>query len=773
MITKKIETEYLIQKINGLAMTHQVIIENAYPFDIGKGFARISMNFAKSIGLKEDDIIKISGERSTYVKLKFDNENMYTSDKTNNQMPVMKIDLNTKRNAKIPTNNYGTIEKANFIDAAVISLAPVETPQKIPYLLAFIQSNLINRVFCKGDIIDFELLGQKIPLIVSYTSPADEEAVNITTDTEIRVRDNPLTDIDLEYVSRFSFDDIGGLHEAKKLIIENIQLPLLYPEIYQQLGISPPRGILIHGPLGTGKTALGKAIASVIDAHFVSIIGPEIVGSHLGQAPQKLQEIFTEAGKKAPSIIFIDELDALAPKRKDLIYDTVMRNTVSELISLMDGLTTNNKVIVVGATNDPDVIDSALRRTGRFDREIELGIPSKEERLEILQILTRKMAIEETVDLLTLSESTHGYSGADLSALCREAAMNTLRRMESKLTSPEGRRIPLDNLKALRITQTDFIAASTVTNPSMLRDLQIEVPKQSWNDIGGLEDVKQLLKEAVEWPLKFGDLYRHMGAKSPKGVLFFGNPGTGKTTLARAVASECEANFISIKGPELLNKWLGKSEEAVREIFAKARQSSPCVLFFDEIDAIAPVRGRGDTNVHAERVVSQILAEMDGLQSLKDVFVIGATNRPELIDPALLRPGRLGILIHIPLPDILTREIILRIHCRDKPLDDDISIPELAQKMNNYTGADIFEVTNRAAVLAIRQKIAEAGGEKTFETAIKTGDYKNFRISRLHFAAALYEIPSSGSDEDENRYHELIQRKLSHLPAKEAPRLYL
>ncbi|MFW9929069.1 MAG: AAA family ATPase [Candidatus Thorarchaeota archaeon] len=755
-------------------MNIKILVENAYSFDIGHGIARIPVDLADKMHLIENDPVKIIGDRTTYAKVKFDTEIYHTG--TNNELEriyKVKIDLNTKRNAKIPINNFALLEKAHTTLASVISLAPIENPQKIPYLVSFLKSNLLNKIFCKGDIIDFDVLGQKIPFIVSYTAPAETEAVIINENTEIRLRENPLTDIDLESIPRITFDDIGGLHEAKQLIIDNIQLPLLYPEIYQQLGITPPRGILIYGPPGSGKTALGKAISSIIDAHFISIIGPEIVGAHLGQAPQKLREIFVEAEKKAPSIIFIDELDALAPKRKDLIYDTVMKNTVSELISLMDGLTHHDQVIVVGATNDPDALDSALRRTGRFDREIELKIPSKSERIEILQILTRKMSLTENVDLFNIADSTHGFSGADLSALCRESALNTIRRLNLKNFSVDGRRIPLENLKSLMVDQIDFKTALRRVNPSMLRDLIIEVPKQRWEDIGGLNDVKQLLKEAIEWPLKFGDLYRHMGAKSPKGVLFFGNPGTGKTTLARAVASECEANFISIKGPELLNKWLGKSEEAVREIFAKARQSSPCVLFFDEIDAIAPIRGRNDTNVHAERVVSQILTEMDGLQSLKDVFVIGATNRPELIDPALLRPGRIGILIHIPLPDKNTRKNILEIFTKDKPLDSQINLEELAIKLENYTGADIEEICNRAAVLAIREEISIAGGENSFKKVEKTKKYDNMAIKNDHFIIAINEIPPSGLSDDEVKYHELLQRKLSQLPTKEAPRLYL
>ena len=758
-------------------MSLRVRVENAYPFDIGQSICRIPPSIAEQLSITENEVVKIIGGRITYAIAKID----YFSEGNNKEaaqpqlFPQVRLDLTTRRNSKTPANNVITIEKTHSIGvASVVSLASVEKPIEMPYLQAFLRTNLVKRIVCKGDVIDFEILGQKVPLIVAYTAPSEIDAVIITSETEVRLRDSPLTEIDIEQIPKSSFDDIGGMHDAKRLIREHVQLPLLFPEAFQQLGVAPPRGVLLYGSPGTGKTALGRAMASEIDAHFIFIAGPEVVGKHLAQAPQKLQEIFNEASQKAPTVIFIDEIDALAPRRKDLVYDTIMKNAVTELLYLMDGLKSTDRVIVIGATNDLQAIDPALRRNGRFDLEIELGIPNKAERLEILQIITRKMSLEENIRLDVLSESTYGFSGADLVSLCREAAFNALRRFKLPQLSPDGRRIPLENLQNLKIGHNDFIEALKIANPSILREVNIEVPRQRWEDIGGLDDVKQILKETVEWPMKFGEFYMHMGAESPHGVLFFGGPGTGKTTLARAVASECEANFISIKGPELLNKWLGKSEEAVREIFAKARQSAPCVIFFDEIDAIAPVRGRSETNVHAERVVSQILAEIDGLTKLKGVFVIGATNRPELVDPALLRPGRLGILIHIPIPDLIARETIFSIHCRDKPLDDDVSIPELAKKTEGYTGADIEEVCNRAAILAIRQNILEAGGESKFKQNIeKEHDYTEMRVGLVHFEASIAEIPPSGKSDDEEYYKDLVQKKFSQIPLKEAPRLYL
>jgi transitional endoplasmic reticulum ATPase len=608
-------------------------------------------------------------------------------------------------------------------------------------------------------------MGQKVPVTIIFVNPDNMTIpVMITDKTEIRFKNTPTENIPIEKF-KHSFDDIGGLKEVKEQLYENVLFPFLYPEVFQKLGITPPHGVLIHGPSGVGKTLLGKAIQAEIDANFIEILGPELIGAHLVQAPARLKEIFEEAEFNAPSIIFIDELESLAPKRKDLMFDTIMKNTVSELIHLMDN-SNKSQVIILGATNSIDEIEPSLRRSGRFDTEIKVNIPTTKERLEIFQIITKRMSLDQTVDLKRLVDNTHGFTGADITALCREAAMISLRTNKKELF--QRKKISFDDLNELKIDQSNFLSALKLIKPSNLREVVIEIPKQSWDDIGGLNEIKELLKESVEYPLKFTELYKHMGTKAPNGVLFFGLPGTGKTSLARAVASECKANFISIKGPELLNKWLGESEAAVREIFFKARQSTPCVVFFDEIDALAPIRGRNESNVHVERVVSQLLAEMDGLEKNSNIFIIGATNRPELIDPALLRPGRLGILIHIPLPDFKSRESIFKVHTRNKPIqENEVWYADLANKTEGFSGADLETICDRAANLAIKEIISLGSGK------VPEGPITQWSISKKHFETALSEISSSVKIEDEKSYKEMIKRKLKANNQKDSPRLYI
>lgn len=743
----------------------------SYPFDSGKGFARISPEMADKYELKEDDIIKIIGNRLTYAKLKMDH-NSQIIDKSS--YPLIRLDLSTKRNAIIDTDDYIQIEKVDqYKNAEVITFAPVERslPTDIPYIEKFLLNTFVGRIVIRGDICDFEVMAQKFPLFIYFTSPDEDDLpLIITENTEIRFRKQKIDDKDFQVKTpsfRVSFDDIGGLHIPKEKIIENVIFPLLYPEVYQQLGISPPRGILIHGPPGTGKSLLGMALVSEIDAHFIAILGPEI-NSQMNLASIELAKIFKEAEDNAPSIILIDELESLAQKRKDLVYDTMMKNTLSELVHLMDNHS-NSQVIIIGITNNIEAIEPTLRRSGRFDTEIKVSIPNSKERLEILQILTKNMALDESVKLNVINSMVQGFSGADLAALCREAGLKKIREERATLLHTHKKRIPFENLSRLQITQENFLDALNNLKPSSLREVVLEIPIQKWNDIGGLKEVKALLKEAVEYPLKFGELYSHMGARSPKGVLFFGLPGTGKTTLARAVASECKANFISIKGPELLNKWLGESEAAVRDIFNKARQSTPCVIFFDEIDALTPIRGRGETNVHVERVVSQLLAEMDGLENQikNEIFIIGATNRPELIDPAILRPGRLGVLIHIPLPDFKARESIFKVHTRLKPVAEDVWYSDLAKRTQGYSGADVESICDRAATLAIREIIAQGAGK------IPAGPLTQWTIKKYHFDKALEEISTSVKLEDENKYKDMVQRKIKHTGTTESPRLYM
>ncbi|MEM1798808.1 MAG: CDC48 family AAA ATPase, partial [Candidatus Jordarchaeales archaeon] len=532
---------------------------------------------------------------------------------------------------------------------------------------------------------------------------------------------------------KVTYEDIGGLKEEIRKIREMVELPLRFPEIFQRLGIEPPKGVLLYGPPGTGKTLLAKAVANETDAHFISISGPEIMSKFYGESEERLREIFEEAKKNAPSIIFIDEIDSIAPKREEVTGE-VEKRVVAQLLALMDGLESRGQVVVIGATNRPNAIDPALRRPGRFDREIEIKIPNKDARLEILQIHTRGMPLAEDVNLNYLAEITHGYTGADLAALCKEAAMSAIRRIIPEINFEQGT-IPAEVLNKLVVTMEDFMNAYRSIEPSAMREVAIEVPNVKWEDIGGLEEVKQELIETVEWPLKYGRFYNYMGARPPKGILLYGPPGTGKTLLAKAVASQSQANFIHVKGPEFLSKWVGESERAVRETFRRARQAAPCIIFIDEIDAVTPTRGSGIGDSHVtERVISQLLTELDGLEELRDVVVIAATNRPDIIDPALLRPGRFDRLIYIPPPDLKARRQIFEIHTRGKPLDSDVNLDKLASLTEGYTGADIAAVCNEAVMLAIREYITKG------EVDEKTEDFSKFKIKWKHFEEALRKV---------------------------------
>ncbi|MEM4233308.1 MAG: CDC48 family AAA ATPase, partial [Thermoplasmata archaeon] len=534
-----------------------------------------------------------------------------------------------------------------------------------------------------------------------------------------------------------TFLDVAGVEEAKEELKEVVEF-LKYPEKFAALGARIPKGVLLVGPPGTGKTLLAKAVASETSANFTSIGGPEIMSKFYGESEERLREIFKEAAENAPSIIFIDEIDSIAPKRDEVTAETE-RRVVAQLLALMDGLETRGKVIVIGATNRPNALDPAIRRPGRFDREIEIGIPDRDGRLEILHIHTKGMPLADDVDLGKLADMTHGYVGADLAALTREAAMRALRKVLPSIDL-EAQTIPPEVLNSLKVTMDDFMDAYREMQPSTLREVLLETPNVKWEDIGGLEKPKQELMETVEWPLKYAALYKHMNATPPKGILLYGPPGTGKTLLAKAVATESQANFISVKGPEFLSKWVGESEKAVRETFRKARQAAPCVIFLDEIDAIAPVRGTSSDSGVTERVISQLLTEMDGLEPLHNVVVIAATNRPDIIDPALLRPGRFDRLVYIPPPDLAARKEILRIHTKGKPLAEDVDLDKLATKMENFTGADIAAVCNEAVMLAIRDYVLDGGD-------LDEDKVKQLKVGMKYFEKAMDSVePMSASD---------------------------
>ena len=657
------------------------------PGESGRGIARLDSELMGVLGIKNGDIVQIDGSKKTAVKVL----DGYPEDANRG---IIRLDNITRKNAGVSADDRVSVKKITVNGAEKITLAPsgeLRLQGGEEHLKQIFQGMILS----KGDVLPVNVMGNKMAFVVKSFTPTGT-ATMIAPDTKVKITNKPADDSGIPNVS---YDDLGGLGDAVRKVKEMVELPLKHPELFKRLGIEPPKGVLLHGPPGTGKTMLAKAVAGETSSNFMSIGGPEIVSKFYGESEGKLREIFKEAEENSPSIIFIDEIDSIAPKR-DEVSGEEERRIVAQLLSLMDGLNSRGKVVVIGATNRPNAIDEALRRPGRFDREIEIGIPDRDGRLEILQIHTRGMPLDKDVDLEWLADKTHGYAGADISALTKEAAMTALRRVLKD--DVEAENTPIEVLNSIVVTKEDFKNALKDMQPSTMREVLIEKPNVKWEDIGALEEAKQELKEAVEWPLKFGKVFEHMNARPPKGILLYGPPGTGKTLLAKAVATESEANFISVKGPEFLNKWVGESEKAVRETFRKARQASPCVIFMDEIDSIAPERGTGSDSNVTERVISQMLTEMDGLEGLSDVVVIAATNRPDIMDPALLRPGRFDKSIYIGPPDEASRKSIFGIHTQNKPLADDVSLDELAKRTEGCTGADISAICNEAVMNAVR-----------------------------------------------------------------------
>ncbi len=671
--------------------------------ETGRGIVRLDPALMDVLSIRVGDIVQIDGGKKTVAKV-------LRGAPEDANLGIIRMDGSTRRNAGVSLDERVAVKKVTAKNAEKITFSPTEQ-LRLQGGEEYLKQVLDGRAIAKGDTITLNVMGNKIDLVVTSFSPSGE-AVMICDTTEVKVSDKPAAN--KGDVPKVSYDDIGGLGDAVKKIREMVELPLRHPELFKRLGVEAPKGVLLHGPPGTGKTMLAKAVAGETSSNFISIGGPEIVSKFYGESEGKLREIFKEAEENAPSIIFIDEIDSIAPKREEVTGEEE-RRIVAQLLSLMDGLNSRGKVVVIGATNRPNSIDEALRRPGRFDREIEIGIPDRDGRHEILMIHTRGMPLADDVDLDWLADKTHGYSGADLSALTKEAAMAALRRVLPDVDL-EAEEIPREVLNKISVTKDDFKSALRDMQPSTMREVLIEKPNVKWEDIGALEEPKQELKEAVEWPLKYGKVFEHMSARPPKGILLYGPPGTGKTMLAKAVATESEANFIAVKGPEFLNKWVGESEKAVRETFRKARQAAPCVIFMDEIDSIAPERGKGnggDDGV-TERVISQMLTEMDGLESLNNVVVIAATNRPDIMDPALLRPGRFDKSIFIGPPDKDSRRSIFGIHTRGKPLADDVDLEKLADETEGCTGADISAICNEAVMNAVRRLIAK-GKEPTDE----------------------------------------------------------
>jgi len=703
-------------------------VSEARTKDAGRGIARIDSAVMDAMKITAGDIIEIEGKKRTAAIA-------WPGLPEDTNTGVVRIDGTIRRNAQVGIDDRIAIRKVQAKDASRVTLAPTK-PLRIVGGEEYLRQMLEGRVLVKGDIVEVNTIEGRIDLVVTNCSPV-ADALLVKRNTEFVISEKQVSEV--SNVPRVSYEDIGGLGDEVRKVREMIELPLRHPELFERLGVEAPKGVLLHGPPGTGKTLLVKAVASETNANFLSIGGPEIMSKYHGESEERLREIFKQAQESAPSIIFIDEIDSIAPKREEVTGETE-RRVVAQLLSLMDGLESRGKVVVIGATNRPNAIDPALRRPGRFDREIEIGVPDRDGRLEILQIHTRGMPLAEDVDLEKLADLTHGYVGADLSALCKEAAMISLRRILPELDL-EKDTIPIEILNRIIVTSDDFKVALREMQPSSLREVLVERPNVRWSDIGGLADAKRALQEAVEWPLKYSKLFQRMNAAPPKGVLMYGPPGTGKTMLAKAVATESEANFISVKGPEFLSKWVGESEKAVRETFRKARQAAPCVIFLDEIDSIAPVRGGGDSDSHVtERVISQMLTEMDGLEGLHDVVVVAATNRLDIVDPALLRPGRFDRLVKIPKPDLEARKHILTIHTAKKPLAEDVDLEQLAKKTEGFTGADLAAVANEAVMHSIRSLI-EKGGEVTDE------DIANAKIGMKDFMEAVEKLrPTSRAD---------------------------
>ncbi len=780
-------------------------VASAYQRDVGRGIVRIDRKAMREIGVQSGDIIEIIGTKNTAAVV-------WPAYPEDEGLGIIRMDGTIRKNADVGLGDEVTIRKAEVKEAKKVIVAPTEPMRFGGDFVEWFHSRLVGRPVVRGDYIKVGILGQELTFVVTATTPAG--IVQITEFTDFQVSEKPVKEVSKTAALGVTYEDIGGLKDVIQKVREMIELPLKHPEIFEKLGIEPPKGVLLYGPPGTGKTLLAKAVANEANAHFIAINGPEIMSKYYGESEERLREVFKEAEENAPAIIFIDEIDAIAPKREET-HGEVEKRVVSQLLTLMDGLKSRGKVIVIGATNRPDAIDPALRRPGRFDRELEVGVPDKGGRKEILQIHTRGMPIEpefrkdriieileelernetyrdaaekaiakvkeaeseeeikkalrETderlydevkgrlIDALLdeLAEVTHGFVGADLAALAREAAMAALRRLikEGKIDF-EAEHIPKEVLEELKVTRRDFYEALKMVEPSALREVLLEVPNVHWDDVGGLDDVKEELREAVEWPLKYPEAFAGLGINPPKGILLYGPPGTGKTLLAKAVANESEANFIAIKGPEVLSKWVGESEKNIREIFRKARQAAPTVIFIDEIDAIAPARGAEGNHV-TDRLINQLLTEMDGIQENSGVVVIGATNRPDIIDPALLRPGRFDRLILVPAPDEKARLEIFKVHTRKVPLAEDVNLEELAKRTEGYTGADIEAVVREAALLAMRRALQEG----VIRPGMKADQIRQkVKVTMRDFEEALKKIGPSVSEET-MEYYKKIQEQ--------------
>ncbi len=731
-------------------------VAEAIQDDVNKGIVRVDSSFMREIDVRPGDIVEIEGTRKTVAIV----DRAYPGDIGLN---IIRMDGLSRKNGRTSIGELISVRKAKVEAAKKVVIAPAREGIVVRASANIFKQGLLGRALIKGDIISlggarrrrtamsqspffddvFNMMEESmmaygfgdLKFVVAETNP--KMPVIITEQTEVVLSPEAI-EIKEEAVPEVSYEDIGGLDDEIKKVREMIELPLKHPEIFERLGVEPPKGVLLHGPPGTGKTLLAKAVANETNAHFILINGPEIMSKYYGQSEENLRKKFEEAEKNAPSIVFIDEIDAIATKREETKGE-VERRVVAQLLALMDGLKSRGKVVVIAATNVPNILDPALRRPGRFDRELEIGVPNKEGRLNVLKIHTRNMPLDKDVSLKELAAVTHGFVGADVAALAKEAAMIVLRRVLPELKYTKDEPLPNEILEKLHVHRKDFREALKVVRPSALREVLVEIPNVRWLDVGGMGEVKQELKEAVEWPLQHPDAFKRLGVRPPKGILLYGAPGTGKTMLAKAVANESKANFIAIKGPELLSKWVGESEKAVREVFKKARQTAPTIVFFDEIDSLTPRRGMSSDSNVTERVVNQLLTEIDGLESMHDIVIIGATNRPDMLDTALLRPGRFDRIILTPVPDLPSRLEIFKVHTKDMPLKD-VDVEELAARTEGYVGADIEAICREAAILALRESISAKS------------------VSMQHFEEALKKVAPSVTKDVEKMYEDLKER---------------
>jgi len=714
-------------------------VSKAIPSDVGFGRARISGG--NGLGLKPGDIVEIKGEERSTGAI------YWRSRPEDEKMDLIRVDGMVRKNAGVSLGDAVTVTKVEAKDCVKLTLSPVmANKQKVkfgPGIEGFARRGLSKRPVVNGDRIfipGMTMFAEALPFAVLNTTP--KGIVKVTQETDIVIKDEPVDAEDVGQTGGITYEDVGGIGQQLLKIREMIELPLKHPELFRRLGIDPPKGVLLHGPPGTGKTMIAKAVANEVNAHFKSINGPEIISKYYGESEKQLREIFDEASENSPAIIFIDEIDSICPKRED-VSGEVERRVVAQMLTLMDGMQARENVVVIGATNRRDALDPALRRPGRFDREIEIGVPDREGRNEIMDVHTRGMPISEDFDIDWILENTYGFVGADLAALVREAAMLALRRYLPEMDLEEET-IPPEVLEKMEVRMDDFKGAIKDIEPSALREIYVEIPKITWDEVGGLEEVKDRLKESVEWPLSKPEEFKHFGIKPPRGILLFGAPGTGKTLLAKAVANEAQANFISIKGPELISKWVGESERAIREIFKKAKQAAPAIIFLDEFESIASMRSgsSSDGGDVSNRVVNQLLASMDGVESLDGVIVIAATNRPEMIDPALLRSGRFERVLHIPPPDAAAIEKIFAIHSSGMPLSK-FSVKDIIGRLEGFTGADIESVCREAGLIAMRAK--------------------KRRVTKTHFEEAISRVRPTVTHEMLQYYQKMEERLTSGL----------